>query len=517
MTTVDAFMINLGILNFLVGVPLAFTTALFLFPGLNVPVAFLLGFFASVPFALIYIQMGASMPRSGGDYAWVSRTLHPALGFMTSFSLYFISFYCCMSAISYTFSTFFLSSSFAVLAAFTGNHTLASLSTLTGEPVVGFSIAVALLALMAIISASGIQILRYTFYILTILFLAGSFTIMGVLATTSHAAYIADFNTYSSGLGSTFQGVIDAATKAGWSPVNNPLSAVAALPVTLISYGGFTYASYAAGEIRHADKALNRSIFGALILGLALWAGTGFLLFSTVGSTWMNAAAYLANAAPAANPLTVSPDIIMGIGVIVVSNPFLWWTIIIGFVAAYLIFMPSYFQVLTRAIFAWSFDRMAPSWLSDVNTKTHTPIKAIIVTFFIAVAFCAVWAFGTLATTYINSTIAWTAIFLIPSIAAMVFPFRKKELFNNAPDITKKKIVGVPVVSLAGASLFVLLMIAIVYGYLTPAFSGPTTLPAILVSCSFFVLGLVVFYAVRAYRKSQGIDMDRIYREIPPE
>ncbi len=105
--------------------------------------------------------------------------------------------------------------------------------------------------------------------------------------------------------------MIDAATKAGWPPVNNPLSAVAPLPVTLISCGGFIYASHTAGEIRHADKALSRSIFGALILGLALWAGIGFLLFSTVGSTWMNAAAYLANAAPAANPLTVSPDIIM--------------------------------------------------------------------------------------------------------------------------------------------------------------------------------------------------------------
>jgi basic amino acid/polyamine antiporter, APA family len=482
LTAKDAFMINLGILNFLVGVPLAFTTALFLFPGLNVPAAFLLGFFASVPFALIYIQMGAAMPRSGGDYAWVSRTLHPALGFMTSFSLYFISFYCCMSAISYTFSTFFLSSSFAVLAAFTGNTTFASWSTLTAEPV-----------------------------------LAGSFAIMGTFAFTSHAAYVAAFDRYATGLGSTFQGVINAATKAGWSPVSNPLAAVAALPVTLISYGGFTYASYTAGELRHADKSLNRSIFGALLLGLLLWAGTGYVIFSTVGSQWMNAAAYLANVAPASNPLKVSPNIIMGIGVLVVGNPFLFWLIFIGFVAAYLIFMPSYFQVLTRAIFAWSFDRMAPSWLSDVNTRTHTPIKAIIVTFVIAVAFAAVWAFGSLATTYINSTIAWTAIFLIPSIAAMVFPFRKKQFFESAPDITKRKIGGVPIVSIAGASLFILLMVAIVYGYLTPAFSGPTTLPAILISSSFFLVGLAIFFVVKAYRKSQGIDMDRIYREIPPE
>jgi len=129
----------------------------------------------------------------------------------------------------------------------------------------------------------------------------------------------------------------------------------------------------------------------------------------------------------------------------------------------------------------------------------------------------AVWAFGSLATTYINSTIAWTTIFLVPSIAAMVFPFRRKELFQGAPDITKKKIAGIPLVSISGAILFVLLMVAIVYGYLTPAFSGPTTLPAILISSGFFIVGLVIFFVVRAYRRSRGIDMDRIYREIPPE
>jgi amino acid transporter len=160
---------------------------------------------------------------------------------------------------------------------------------------------------------------------------------------------------------------------------------------------------------------------------------------------------------------------------------------------------------------------MAPSWLADVNERTHTPVKAIIITFVLAVAFAAVWAFGTVATTYINSTIAWTAIFLVPSVAAIVFPFRKKELFASAPEITKKKIGGVPLVSISGAILFVPLLIAIVYGYLTPAFSGPTTLPAIAISASFYVVGLAIFFIARAIRKRQGIDIDRIYSEIPPE
>ena len=65
-------MLNNGIVNVLVGTPLSFTIALFLFPGINLTLALIIGFLASIPFALVYIQMTAAMPRSGGDYAWVS-------------------------------------------------------------------------------------------------------------------------------------------------------------------------------------------------------------------------------------------------------------------------------------------------------------------------------------------------------------------------------------------------------------------------------------------------------------
>jgi basic amino acid/polyamine antiporter, APA family len=340
---------------------------------------------------------------------------------------------------------------------------------------------------------------------------------MAAFAVTPHSAFVAAFDSYSHGLGSTYQGVLDTATKAGWKPGYSAFAAVAALPVTLISYGGFTYSAYAAGEIRRADRALNRSIFAALLIGLVMWAGSAYMMFNSVGTNWMNAAAYLANAAPSSYPLTVPPDYPLFASIITVGNPILFWIVFAGFVAAYLVFLPSYFQVLTRVIFAWSFDRMAPSWLADVNERTHTPVKAIIVTFVLAVAFAAVWAFGTVATTYINSTIAWTAIFLVPSITAIVFPFRRKELFASAPEITKKKIGGVPIVSISGAILFVLLLIAIIYGYLTPAFSGPTTLPAIAISASFYVIGLAIFFTARAIRKRQGIDINKIYSEIPPE
>ena len=58
---------------------------------------------------------------------------------------------------------------------------------------------------------------------------------------------------------------------------------------------------------------------------------------------------------------------------------------------------------------------------------------------------------------------------------------------------------------------------ALVYGYLTPAFSGPTLPLAIVVTAGIFISGLVYFYVVKAIRKSQGIDLDLVFSQISPE
>jgi amino acid transporter len=513
----DSFILNNGILNVLVGTPLAFTIALFLFPGIDLTVAMFVGFLASVPFALVYIQMTAAMPRSGGDYAWVSRTLHPALGFMTSWALVIISIYGPMVSVAYTFSQFFLSTQFGILGALTNNPALYELGASMSSPVMSFSVASIIMIVMAVITALGLKAVRATYYVLFTIMIIGVFAIMGLFAITSTADFARAFDTYSSGLGTTYQGLLDAAKGAGWASSYDLGAAFSALPVTMLMYGGFTYIVYLGGEIKRSDRTLLYSIMGTLLIGLVMWGGSALFFSRTVGYDFLRASAYLTFVHPEANPLKVLAVYSLFISVLTVANPPLFWLIFLAFVVSYLIFIPSYFLIITRNIFAWSFDRIAPSVLADVNDRFHTPVKSIILTLVAAEIACLIWAFQPVVFSWFNTTLAWTAIWIVPGVAAMVFPFRRKEIYRASPSITKKEIAGIPVVSICGVLLVIIMVWALVYGYLTPAFSGPTLPLAIAVTAGIFITGPIVFYIARAIRKSQGIDLDLVFKEVPPE
>ena len=107
---------------------------------------------------------------------------------------------------------------------------------------------------------------------------------------------------------------------------------------------------------------------------------------------------------------------------------------------------------------------------------------------------------------------------LIVSLAAFLFSSRRPDLYQASP--ANVKFAGIPVLKIV-APLSALVMVFLVYAVLAYpplALGVPDNawwVPAFLIGI--VIIGLVIFYGAKYIRRSQGIDIDLVYRELPPE
>src|SRR5258706_14643696 len=120
-STLDAIIFN-AVFSAPVGATLAFGIfyALGTSPGADLIQALLIAFVVNIPVCIMMSMMASSMPRTGGDYVWISRILHPAMAVVSNFS----------AAASSLIGAAFWARSFAVLAL---GPTLAVLGAVTNN------------------------------------------------------------------------------------------------------------------------------------------------------------------------------------------------------------------------------------------------------------------------------------------------------------------------------------------------------------------------------------------------
>jgi hypothetical protein len=113
------------------------------------------------------------------------------------------------------------------------------------------------------------------------------------------------------------------------------------------------------------------------------------------------------------------------------------------------------------------------------------------------------------------------------SIAAIVLPYKKKELFEASP-IAQMKVAGIPLITVAGLIFGGFLLFLLVEWFFDP-WLNPDFAPAGLYGISFantnsvifllvtYGLAAAIYYGFKARRKSEGIDMNKVQAEIPVE
>jgi basic amino acid/polyamine antiporter, APA family len=498
----------------------SFGLTLGFYPNGNPITAPLMGLLLVLPLAVMYILFTISLPRSGGDYVWTGRIFHPIVGFFTNFSITIlaISF---LGAIGTSVSQWCLSEMFYDLGLVYKSSSLISYATTIQTTSNAFWISVLFILIAAGLVAAKTSLAAKTMRYWTFAsWIIGAIFIATVLYAGSKG-FESNFNAIS---GANYTQVISAGQSVGAHVGVAPALSSASLyagALGLLGYLSFNYSSYFAAEIKHGNRAQVLAQLGGSVIFAIFSVAMLAAMYYGMGPNFANSISTLYTAhlfgAPVNYPYVGLP-MASGLAVFWTQNPILIVLFNMSFVVALLMLAVAILFTLSRNLFAWSFDRVIPVSFADVNRRTGTPLKAIGVMTVIGLFFAYVsnYQIGLFGELFSYGTAGTFIAFLFVALAAIVFPWRRKDIFALAHSNAKKKILGIPAISLAG--IFSIISCSIViYALILPDFGPSFTKIFFEGIVPTFIAGAVIYTISAAIRSKQGISLSLIGKEIPPE
>ena len=503
-------------------------------PGANLYAVIAISGVVALAFAFLWSIMAAALPRSGGDYVWISRIIPkvPAFGFMyaASYGIVFMMSFV-MGFQVWLFTNGILSPTFASLGLIYNNAAFTSLGNWMAAGTGLLIIGLILIAIAAITVSLGIRtgsnVINFLFFysvIVTVIWIVVGFT-------TSQQAFQQAFDSqFGSG---QYANVITLGKQAGFSGFTSDFLTTLSVGFSLgyfNLYANFQMPVWASGEIKKAGAVWKPYVLAvvAMAVGFAVLIAA---LFNVFGTDWLGAVSAASQNSATAGSLPfapIAPTFTLFLSLLFKNNPLLVFLIHTGLIAATATWFIVPWIAFSRLIFSMSFDRVLPKSFSDLTSeKLRVPVKALalivvlVVITFSQYVYGLFWnpnllAFIDLFVTYVPvSAAAWT----IAGLVFAFFPWLNKELYERTMPTQFKKKIGLPIVTWLG--LFVAATQAwATLAYVTPV-AGPPSAPFPILADAAIVISLVgsfaLYYVVAAIRKHQGIDLRLVFNEIPPE
>ncbi len=484
----------------------------------------------------VYYIFQVSMPRSGGDYVFMSRAISPAIGLSANFvGVAFFNWFWIGDGAA-VFTSQGLAQSLSVYGSLTGQQWAVNAAN-SFTPWVTFALGTVVIAAFTLVLLTTTRLYFWIQNISMIIAVLGIGVFVYLLATTNQSAFASVFNSYATKANVTLaQGAYQNITNTGinyWggSVDTRPLSPYTFTLIPLwFTILFWVYGSgYLGGETKNTRNTARTALFGGFVLVfistlLVLW-----LAYTNLGANFLAGAGYY-SLSYGTNPFPVLPNLTL-FTALLAGNPLLVWFIGIGVVAGFVVVAPQSMLTNSRILFSYSFDRVLPKAFADVNDRWHTPVKAVLFSALGGEVFL-VFLSGIIGPVTSSSafllysyaglaTIGFTFTFV--AISAIVFPYRRKELYDMANPI-KRKIVGVPVLTWLGViSLLYVLSTIGYYSYNYLFYFGTGTLaadnwfPFIGALVVLFIACIGWYYLAKSSRSKQGIPFELAYKEIPPE
>jgi hypothetical protein len=117
----------------------------------------------------------------------------------------------------------------------------------------------------------------------------------------------------------------------------------------------------------------------------------------------------------------------------------------------------------------------------------------------------------------LNAALGSAMCFVPTLLAGMFLPWRRRDVFDAAPSFTRAKLGKVPLITICGAIGGFGLIAYLIILLTNPQLGFPVTPISGAFMIGYWILGILLYYLAKAYRKRQGIDIEAAFREIPPE
>ncbi|MGQ9719741.1 MAG: APC family permease [Candidatus Jordarchaeum sp.] len=522
------------------------------FPLANVPLAFAIGAIPAISAAVVFALFGVAMPRSGGGYVYISRTMSPFLGFLSSW-VWWVSVALSFGIIAFL-DTAFLGFGLQVIGRVPTDG-LFQIGTWMQSTEAGIIVGIILVVVFYFVTVAGLNIFGKVLNAMLIIAAIGSVLTIFYLMTGNTAnamvnyalAYSNPIDFFTSGgLDNAFTRLFNnyfvASLEHYWNgilattPMDDTVGAVALLTW---AYIGFTASTFVGGEMKEPNRSMIISvIYGTLIIA-AYYVGISFLALNTSGlfanvyvvaagaqadatwaltmnpqyawiaaaidpNLWQFIPAYLLPSYPA--PIGTQLPFYATLQVPYASGPIAFFIAIAG--AIWLMNdIPPFLITAARTTFAWSFDRTFPVKFAEVSERWHSPVWATTLVGIVAIGGVLLSSVDIFMAAF-DTVVMDTTMLWIGAMAAILFPYIKPEIYERG---LKWQLGGIPVITIVGVIAF--------FGTTFVIFAAirALALQGFLLNVFVFGLGGLIFAVYYAYNRKIGVDMATIYAEIPPE
>lgn len=483
---------------------------------------------AGIGFPIVWGILGGSMPRSGGEYIYNSRILHPIVGIAESFGNAFV-----WLMWIYVLAPWMADPGVVMMANFTGWSWLYNGQTEHFFGVFPYTTGVFLIATLAniigfLFVVFGVKIMARVQKVVMFVGIGGTTVICVVLLSFSKQDFISSWNALAAKYHSlTYSGFLAAAQKAAGDVFPSTWNWHDTLGVMVAASWLFAYSyciTYIAGEVKRPDKTIMfANLFAILVPGVFMLV-TAIGLYHLMDFKFLTASAFVDNNGPAADLLKGynfpwEPHFVGLAAVLIPNNIWLLFIMALSFLAFDLWWVALSYLAFPRIVFAWGMDRMGPKWFADINARWASPVKNHVLCFVISEIMVAIYVFWT-ANPMQGLTVTGmeiTSVFGVTAIAAVLFPFSKKAkgIWESSP-YRNWKLFGVPVVTLGGIVNLIYLGILFFFFVFMPE-SRDFTWGSVGFYCVVWACGIAWYFFWKQRREATGVSVSMTYGELPPE